>query len=216
MIRYSCPRCKSVLEAADHEGGAKIACPKCQQRLQIPIPPPTNKTILAPFLGQAPTPVPVLSQKDLVPIQLPMSGKVEDVEPEMFPEVLAADQPGESSNRIAVGVFAIIFGWIGVHYFLLGRVSLGIVSLILGLLGIVLLIHCIPLFVIAWSFAVYDGIRYLSMTDKQFAMIVISPNEQEKRRTRRLLTINLTLLGLYTLMLILFVAGIVLMVVGEA
>src|SRR5436190_6193084 len=48
MIRFNCPRCSTTLEAPDHGAGSKIECPKCQQRLQIPLPPP-NKTILAPL-----------------------------------------------------------------------------------------------------------------------------------------------------------------------
>ena len=56
MIRFSCPRCNSVLQAPDHRAGSKTACPKCQQRLQIPVPPPNkpvpppNKTVLAPLV----------------------------------------------------------------------------------------------------------------------------------------------------------------------
>jgi DNA-directed RNA polymerase subunit RPC12/RpoP len=55
VIRFSCPRCKSVLEAPDHQGGDKIECPKCQQRLQIPFP-PRNKTILAALIERTPAP----------------------------------------------------------------------------------------------------------------------------------------------------------------
>lgn len=54
MIRFACPRCKSVLKAPDRKAGSKVACPKCQQRLQIPILPPQNKTIMAPFVGYGP------------------------------------------------------------------------------------------------------------------------------------------------------------------
>ena len=47
MIRFSCPLCKLVLEVQNSEAGAKCNCPQCQQRLQIPVPPPpANKTIL--------------------------------------------------------------------------------------------------------------------------------------------------------------------------
>lgn len=37
MIRFGCPMCKSSLQARDQDAGAKFACPKCGQRLQIPI-----------------------------------------------------------------------------------------------------------------------------------------------------------------------------------
>ncbi len=36
VIRFACPRCKSVVERADQEAGAKFNCPGCGQRLQVP------------------------------------------------------------------------------------------------------------------------------------------------------------------------------------
>jgi hypothetical protein len=52
-IRYSCPRCKAVLEAPDDRVGEKLNCPKCQQRLQNPAPPP-NKTVLGTWQAGPP------------------------------------------------------------------------------------------------------------------------------------------------------------------
>ena len=47
MIRYRCPRCQKPLTAQDNEAGSKKNCPHCEQRVQIPAPPPPNKTMLA-------------------------------------------------------------------------------------------------------------------------------------------------------------------------
>src|SRR5712664_2058591 len=65
MIRFSCPRCKTVLQAPDGSAGKKCKC-SCGQRLQIPAPPsqPLNKTALGKLensvqSGAAPLP-PVL------------------------------------------------------------------------------------------------------------------------------------------------------------
>jgi DNA-directed RNA polymerase subunit RPC12/RpoP len=44
MIRYRCPKCKKALTANGADAGAKLACPDCGQRLQVPT--PANKTIL--------------------------------------------------------------------------------------------------------------------------------------------------------------------------
>src|SRR5204862_1319323 len=50
VIRYKCPACAIPLQAPDTHGGKKAHCPKCNQKLQIPVPPPPlNKTILAPL-----------------------------------------------------------------------------------------------------------------------------------------------------------------------
>lgn len=46
MIRYRCPRCRTVLAAQDSEAGSKLNCSRCGQRVQVPAPPPRNKTML--------------------------------------------------------------------------------------------------------------------------------------------------------------------------
>src|SRR5690349_10005630 len=52
MIRYSCPTCKSVLESPDDKKERKVLCPKCGQKLQIPVPPSRNRTVLGNLLFQ--------------------------------------------------------------------------------------------------------------------------------------------------------------------
>src|SRR5689334_17292978 len=39
MIHFACPLCKVVLQVPEQQAGGKVACPKCGQRLQIPVPP---------------------------------------------------------------------------------------------------------------------------------------------------------------------------------
>ncbi len=46
MIRFACPICKTSLQSRDQDSGTKFACPSCGQRLQVPAPPPPNKTVL--------------------------------------------------------------------------------------------------------------------------------------------------------------------------
>ena len=45
MIRFSSPRCKSVIERPESDAGSKFSCGNCRQRLQVPMPPP-NKTVI--------------------------------------------------------------------------------------------------------------------------------------------------------------------------
>src|SRR5207249_3839231 len=47
MIRFSCPRCKAVLESPDESAGAALTCP-CGQRLEIPTPRPKTVPDAAP------------------------------------------------------------------------------------------------------------------------------------------------------------------------
>jgi DNA-directed RNA polymerase subunit RPC12/RpoP len=53
VIHYQCPRCKKPLTAQDNVAGVKINCPQCKQRLQVPAPPPPNKTMLGTLDDQA-------------------------------------------------------------------------------------------------------------------------------------------------------------------
>jgi DNA-directed RNA polymerase subunit RPC12/RpoP len=52
MIRFACPKCKTVLE---NEPGVKFSCPGCGQRLQAPLP-PENKTVMGKLLEPTPAP----------------------------------------------------------------------------------------------------------------------------------------------------------------
>jgi predicted RNA-binding Zn-ribbon protein involved in translation (DUF1610 family) len=36
MIRFSCPTCRKALKVPVHEGGGKVTCPKCGQRILVP------------------------------------------------------------------------------------------------------------------------------------------------------------------------------------
>lgn len=50
-IQFSCPRCQTKLSMAEEQAGNKFPCPNCNQRLQVPQPPPTDKTMLGELDG---------------------------------------------------------------------------------------------------------------------------------------------------------------------
>ena len=43
MIRFSCPKCKMVLQAADGQAGATVGCPRCKFQMQVPSAAPVAK-----------------------------------------------------------------------------------------------------------------------------------------------------------------------------
>jgi S1-C subfamily serine protease len=53
MIQFSCPRCEALLSATDAQAGIKVACPKCNQRIQVPQP-DQNKTMLGKLVFKKP------------------------------------------------------------------------------------------------------------------------------------------------------------------
>ena len=93
MIRYKCPRCKSILESPDAKAGDKVACPKCQQRLQIPMP-LRDKTMLAPLVSPPPT----SPRPQAIPVGSPSPGTAHPPTPVPgSPD--AASNPPAGSNR---------------------------------------------------------------------------------------------------------------------
>ena len=52
MICFACPICNKVLSVADSQKGAKLPCPRCGQRLQVPAQ-PRDKTVLGRPVSQA-------------------------------------------------------------------------------------------------------------------------------------------------------------------
>jgi DNA-directed RNA polymerase subunit RPC12/RpoP len=73
MIRFACPKCKTVLE---NEPGVKFSCPGCGQRLQAPMP-PENKTVMGKLVEPSPVPAspPVALPAD--PLPAPAGGDVQ-------------------------------------------------------------------------------------------------------------------------------------------
>lgn len=73
MIRFACPKCRTVLE---NEPGVKFSCPGCGQRLQAPMP-AENKTVMGQLVDPAPAPVspPVAMPAD--PLPAPVGGDVQ-------------------------------------------------------------------------------------------------------------------------------------------
>ena len=63
----------------------------------------------------------------------------------------------QESKKVVAGICAILLGWLGVHKFILGYTTPGIIQLILG--------FC---FGIGWIIGIIEGIIYLTKTDEEF------------------------------------------------
>jgi TM2 domain-containing membrane protein YozV len=73
----------------------------------------------------------------------------------------APEPRSDDRNRLVAAVIAFFIGWLGIHRFYLGRTGSGVVMLILSCTIIGLIITG------PWAFI--DMIRYLIMSDREFA-----------------------------------------------
>ena len=142
MIRFACPVCKTSLQSRDQDSGTKFACPACGQRLQVPAPPPPNRTVL----GQ-PLPAPnktVLGnpEPDISVVRSPRGrpafeddDSCDDFDDERrYRRTRHEFQPNTGAGT-ACSVLSVIFGCIA---FLLCPLLFGIAGLVLGIVGTVL------------------------------------------------------------------------------
>jgi HEAT repeat protein len=60
MLRFACPKCRTVLQAPDDSPGRTLACPTCGQQVKVALP-PRDKTVMGNPLPPAPARPPVAS-----------------------------------------------------------------------------------------------------------------------------------------------------------
>lgn len=93
-------------------------------------------------------------------------------QPETWNETYSGSTPqySQDNKRILTGVLAILLGHLGVHKFVLGYNSEGIIILVITLVGYLTLCFFIGAFVLAVTslIGLIEGIIYLTKTDVEF------------------------------------------------
>ena len=72
---------------------------------------------------------------------------------------------GGDNKKLITGILAILLGWLGIHKFILGYNTEGIILLVLGLLGF---FTCGITSSISGIMGIIEGIIYLTKTDTEF------------------------------------------------
>jgi len=147
MPTVVCPSCSAALNAPDSAAGKRVKCPKCTSTIEVPaaeLPP----VLEAEFTDEAP---PITAKGGAMHRRPTESG---DALPEPPPE--------GQSNRVAAGVLGIVIGSFGIHKFVIGNTTPGLIMLLVTVLtcgfgGIAM--HII---------GIIEGIKYLTMSDAEF------------------------------------------------
>jgi hypothetical protein len=71
MIRFACPRCKSILEQPENVAGTNFACPSCGQRLQVPMIPESKARPGDPAGNDLPAPASAAAAPPPIPLSPP-------------------------------------------------------------------------------------------------------------------------------------------------
>lgn len=74
----------------------------------------------------------------------------------------------KGKSRKKIGWIAITLGWLGIHRFKLGNKKEGIINLVITLLPV------IPGGIVFFVIGVFEGIKYLRMSDSDFEEIYVS------------------------------------------
>ena len=74
----------------------------------------------------------------------------------------------KGKSRKKIGWIAITLGWLGIHRFKLGNKKEGIINLVITLLPV------IPGGIVFFVIGVFEGIKYLRMSDLDFVEIYVS------------------------------------------
>lgn len=82
-----------------------------------------------------------------------------------------APKPPGADKKVAAGVCALLLGGFGVHKFILGYTTEGLIMLFANILGLIFLCG-IPSIVIA-VIAIIEGITYLTKSDEEFSQTYI-------------------------------------------
>lgn len=130
--------------------GAAAACPRCGTSSALPPPPPP------PSSGHSPPPPPPSGPSPAGPSPYPPTSAP-------FPATYPPP-PQNSGKKIAAGLCGIFLGVFGVHKFVLGYTSEGVIMLVIGLFTCGIATSIIGLI---------EGIIYLTKTDAEFDAVYV-------------------------------------------
>jgi TM2 domain-containing membrane protein YozV len=152
-IVVTCPSCSVSLKAPDAAAGKRVKCPKCTSTIEVPAaaPPPAFDE----FTDEAPP----ASTKGGALQPYDKDEEADDAAPTAPPPPPPADW---ESNRQTVGLLAILVGFLGIHKFVLGNNTPGLITLLVSLLT------CGVGYPVMWAIGMVEGVRYLRMSDAEF------------------------------------------------
>lgn len=170
-IIVECGTCAAKMKAPDSAAGKKVKCPKCEAILDVPVEGAPAEA--APL--QAPPPIPTQSDYSDAPMPSPRKSAARaadyeddyDDDYEERPRKRKRRRNGGGSSdannkKMAAGICGILLGALGVHKFILGYSTAGVIMLLISILS------CGILSIIPSVIGIVEGIIYLTKSDEEF------------------------------------------------
>lgn len=170
-FQFTCSKCAKSFMLSDELRGKKVRCPKCMNVSAIPPRSPNIVTALGIRLGDE---IDGVGHAGSASKYCHYCGSIIASLAEICPKCgvrqpghgPAASQPkGDSPNKVAACLFAILLGFFGAHRFYLGETMWGVFYLLMNVLLFWTLIVPAVFFIIC----VIEGLVYLTYSDSAFA-----------------------------------------------
>ena len=135
----TCPKCQAMLRVEADTAGRTALCPQCNAEFQVP-----QVAAVEP------------------PAEPPVVAVAAAGSPTKSPEIQQA-----ASTKITAGLCGILLGWLGIHKFILGRTTEGVIMLLVSVLS------CSTLAIVMSVIGIVEGIIYLTKTDEEFYQVYV-------------------------------------------
>ncbi len=164
MVRFTCSGCGQPLEHS--APGEQVKCPRCGQRLDVPDPAAVpSVTLAADPAGKIKTADEKFCQEcgERIRARAEICPKCGVRQPDADVDPSNEDAIRQfAGNKIAAGICAILLGSFGIHKFILGLTTPGIIMLLVTVLT------CGVGAMVMGVIGIVEGIIYLTKSDKDF------------------------------------------------
>lgn len=163
-ISVVCPGCSSSLKVKNVHAGKTVACPDCEAELVVPL--PSASKAKSSVVSESATKFchecgeQIRKKARICPecgVEQPRTRARED-------DGSFDSTENVSGKKMAAGLCAIFLGGLGIHKFILGFTTAGVIMLVVSLLtcGLVM-----------WPISLIEGIIYLTKSDEDFERIYL-------------------------------------------